>query len=121
MIPSEGTTTSDPVIEILTLSLKPGTRETFHELYVTKSLPLLRRCKIDVVAHFPSQDDENPYYVVRSFKGVAERQEAEDAFYGSEDWRKGPGAAILAMIQHEAYVVVSAKTLDEWCHSPREN
>ncbi len=45
---------SHGVIEILTLELKPGTAEQFHHLYVTESLPLLRKWNIRVVAHGPS-------------------------------------------------------------------
>ncbi len=105
---------SDAVIEILTLSLKPGTRDQFHQLYVTESLPLLKKWKIQVVAHGPSQHDEDSYYVIRSFKSLDDRQKAEDAFYSSDDWRKGPRTAILALIEHDAYIVISPETLKGW-------
>jgi hypothetical protein len=81
---------SDAVIEILTLSPKLGTLDKFHQLYVTESLPLLKQWKIQVVAHGPSQHDEDSYYVIRSFESLDDRQKAEDAFYSSDDWRKSP-------------------------------
>ncbi len=102
------------VIEILTLSLKPNTRDKFHQLYVTESLPLLKKWKIQVVAHGPSQHDENTYFVIRSFKNLEDRQTAEDAFYSSDDWRKGPRAAILALIERDTYIVIPSETLKEW-------
>ena len=105
---------SDAVIEILTLSLKPGTRDKFHQLYITESLPLLKKWKIEVVAHGPSLHDENSYYVIRSFRSLEDRQKDEDAFYSSDDWQKGPRTAILALIEHDAYTVISPEILKGW-------
>jgi len=105
---------SGAVIEILTLSLKPNTRDKFRQLYTTESLPLLKKWKIEVVACGPSRHDENTYYVIRSFKSLEDRQKDEDAFYSSDDWRKGPRSAILALIEHDAYVVIPTETLKEW-------
>lgn len=88
------------IIEIRALNLKPGTRATFHNLYVRESVPLLDRWKFDVVAYGPSLHDDDSYYVIRSFASLQERQQLEDAFYGSDDWRKGPREALLEMIDH---------------------
>ena len=90
------------VIEIRTLTLKPGTRQEFQRLYIEKALPLLKRWNFDVVAHGPSLHDENTYYVIRRYDSLAQRQEMEDAYYDSGDWRKGPREALLALI--ESYV-----------------
>jgi len=70
----------------------------------------LRRWGFDVVAFGPSLHDEASFYVVRSFASVAGRQSAEDAFYGSDDWRQGPREPMLACI--ESYVDVVLE-LDE--------
>ena len=104
----------DSVIEILTLTLKPGTRDRFRHVYVTEALPLLRKWRFNVVAHGPSQHDENSYYVIRSFQNLEHREEAERAYYASDDWRDGPRATILAMLEHDAYVVVPARTVKDW-------
>ena len=114
MIDDKTVKPSDAVIEILTLSLKSGTRDKFHQLYVTEALPLLKKWKFRVVAHGPSHHDENSYYIIRSFKSLEDRQESEDAYYSSDDWRKGPRTAILALIEHEAYIVIPAETLKGW-------
>ncbi len=87
-------------IEIRSISLKPGTREGFHRLYVEQSMPLLKRWNFDVVAYGPSLHDENSYYVIRCFDSLAQREQSEDAFYGSDDWRQGPREAILALIEN---------------------
>lgn len=102
------------MIEIFTLNLKPGTRDKFHQLYLTESLPLQKKWKIEVVAHGPSLHDENSYYVIRSFKSLEDRQKTEDAFYSSDDWQKGPRTAMLALIENYVTIVVSAETFKGW-------
>ena len=89
-------------IEIRTLTLKPGTRPEFQRIYIEEALPLLKRWEFDVVAHGPSLHDENTYYVIRRYDSLAQRDEMEDAYYNSDDWRKGPREAMLALI--ESYV-----------------
>ena len=39
-----------PILEIRTISLKPGTRNEFHRIYIEEALPLLQRWNLDVVA-----------------------------------------------------------------------
>lgn len=110
----EPVATTDRVVEILTLTLKPGTRDRFHQTYVNETLPLLRKWKFRVVAHGPSGHDENSYFVIRTFKSLEDRQASVDAYYASEDWRQGPRAAILSMLDHDSYVVVPIEALKEW-------
>ncbi len=98
------------LIEIRTLTLNPGTRDTFHRLYIEEALPLLQRWNFDVVAHGPSLHDENTYYVIRRYDSLAQWDEMEDVYYASDDWRQGPRERILALI--ESYVDVVLE-LDE--------
>ena len=72
--------------------------------------PLLKRWNFDVVAHGPSLHDENSYYVIRRFDSLAQREEIEDAYYASDDWRLGPRERILALIKNYADIVLE---LDE--------
>lgn len=102
------------MIEILTLTLKPAVRDKFHQLYIAKSLPLQKKWKIDVIAHGPSLHDENSYYVIRKFKSLADRQQIEDTFYGSDDWQKGPRTEILSQIENFATIVISAEAVKGW-------
>ena len=94
------------LIEIRSLNLKPGTREEFHRLYIEEALPLLKRWNFDVVAHGVSLHDENSYYVIRRFDSLAQREQMEDAYYASDDWRQGPREAILALIENYTEVVL---------------
>ena len=106
----EHSTAPGEVIEILTLDIKPGRRDEFHKVYETHALPLLKKWNFDVVAYGPSLHDANSYYVIRRFKSLEDREKSEDAYYGSEDWKKGPRGTILAMVDHFAYAVVSIET-----------
>ncbi len=97
-------------VEFRTLSLKPGTRDDFQRIYVQRSLPLLKKWNQDVVAHGPSLHDGDTYYVIRRFDSLRQREQSEDAFYGSDDWRKGPREALLALIATYTDIVLE---LDE--------
>jgi hypothetical protein len=88
------------IIEIRTLTLKPNTRDKFHRLYIEEALPRLQRWSFDIVAHGPSLHDENTYYVIRRYESLAQRDEMEDSYYASDDWRKGPREAMLALIEN---------------------
>ena len=102
------------MIEILTLNLRPGTREKFRQLYSAESLPLQKKWNIEVIAHGPSLLDENSYYVVRSFDSPEDRKKKQDDLYASDDWQKGPRTAILSMIENMATIAVPAETFTNW-------
>ena len=102
------------MIEILTITLKQGVRDHFHQLYISESIPLQKKWNIEVRAFGPSLHDENSNYAVRSFKSLEDRQKSEDAFYGSDDWQKGPRAAILGLIENISTLVISEETLTAW-------
>jgi ketosteroid isomerase-like protein len=95
------------VVEIRSYSLKPGTRDPFHLLFVQEALPMLHRFKVDVVAYGPSLHDRSSYYLMRAFSSLEDRERSEDAFYGSDEWRQGPREAILSCIESYTTVVVS--------------
>lgn len=92
-------------IEIRSLTLKPGTLDQFHHLYIEEALPRLSRWNFDVLAHGPSLHDENTYYVIRRYDNLAQREQMEDAYYASDDWRKGPREALLALIENYTDIV----------------
>jgi hypothetical protein len=102
--------TSQDVLEILTLDIKPGRRDEFHNVYVTQSVPLLKKWNFNLVAYGPSLHDANSYYVIRRFKNLEDRGKSEDAFYSSDDWKSGPRDTIMGLVEHFAYAVVSAET-----------
>jgi len=97
-------------VEFRSYNLKPGTRAEFHRLFLEEAYPLLQRFHVDVVAYGLSLHDENSYYLMRRFDSLAHRDQSEEAFYGSDAWRKGPREAVLACIEHYTEFVVE---LDE--------
>src|SRR5437762_4209317 len=101
---------SENIIEILTLDIKPGGRDEFHQVYVNQSLPLLKKWNFRVLAYGPSLHDEKSYYVIRAFRSLEDRQKSEDAFYNSDDWKQGSRDAIMGLVEHFAYVVVPVDT-----------
>jgi ketosteroid isomerase-like protein len=98
------------MVEIRSYNLKPGTRDRFHQLFLKEALPMLKRWKVDVVGYGPSLHDKDSYFLIRAFEGLEQRQKSEDAFYGSEEWIKGPRERVLADIDSYTTIVVQ---LDE--------
>lgn len=95
---SERHTDATRLVEFRSYSLKPGTRAAFDRRFVEQSLPMLERWHIDAVAYGPSPHDDDSWFLIRSYPSLADRQQSEDAFYGSDEWRKGPREAVLADI-----------------------
>src|SRR6187549_2974942 len=98
-------------IEIRSLNIKPGARDEFHRHYIEEALPLLLRWNFDVVAHGPSLHDENTYYVIRRFDSLTQRDQMEDAYYASDDWRKGPREAMIALIENYTEIVLALENV----------
>ena len=67
---------------------------------------MLKRWKVDVVAFGPSPHDENSYYLIRAYKNLEDRQTSQDAFYGSDEWRKGPREEIVGLMENYTTVVI---------------
>ena len=97
-------------IEIRSYNLKPGMRDEFHRLFLEEAFPMLQRWNVHVVAYGPSPHDENSYYLMRRYESLAHREQSEDAFYGSDEWRQGPREAIVALIENYTEIVLE---LDE--------
>ncbi|HEY5971716.1 MAG TPA: NIPSNAP family protein [Pseudoxanthomonas sp.] len=93
-------------VEIRSYALKPGTRADFDRIASQQAIPMLRRWEVDVVAHGPSPHDGDSYYLIRAYASLAERQQSQDAFYGSQEWKDGPRAAVLALIEHFTSIVL---------------
>lgn len=94
------------LVEIRSYNLKPGTRQEFYRLFVERSLPMLKRWKVDVVRYGSSPHDEDTYYLMRAFPSLEDREQSEDTFYGSDEWKLGPREAILALIENYTTIVL---------------
>ena len=58
-----------------------------------------------------SLDDDDAYFLMRAYRSVDERQQSQDAFYGSDEWRNGPREAIVSKIETLISVVVPAELM----------
>jgi hypothetical protein len=99
---------NDGILDILILSLKPGCRFVFDKAYKELSLPMLRRWNVDVIAYGPSMQEEDTYLVVRRYKDIADRQQSQDAYYGSDEWKLGSREQIMSLIENYTSVVIPA-------------
>lgn len=95
------------VLEIRSYTLKPGSRDRFHALFLREALPMLHRWKVDVVAYGPSLHDDDSYFLMRAFGSVEDRRRSEDAFYAGDEWRTGPREAVLSHILGYTTVVIA--------------
>jgi NIPSNAP len=93
-------------LEIRSYNLKAGSYERFHRRFIDESLPMLLRHNIDVVAYGASLDRVDSYFLMRSFTSLEQRRSAENAFYESEDWRRGPRDAVMADIESYTTIVL---------------
>ena len=69
---------------------------------------MLKRWNVEVLAFGPSLQEEDSYLVVRRYKDLTDRQQGQDAFYGSDEWKKGPREPIMGLIENYTSVVVPA-------------
>ena len=99
---SSSTDNARRLVEIRAYRLVAGTRDDFHAAVTTRALPMVRAYGMDVVTHGPVPNDDNGYFLVRSFASLAELTAQEDEFYGSAPWREGPREALVSRI--ETYV-----------------
>jgi hypothetical protein len=93
-------------VEVRSYNLKPGTRDHFHQIVMSEAVPMLKRWNVDVVAVGPSPHDEVSYYLIRAYDSLEHRQQSQDAFYGSDEWRQGPREAVLAPIESYTSIVI---------------
>ena len=67
-----------------------------------------------MVAYGQSLHDQDSYFLIRRFDTLARREESEDAFYGSDEWKQGPREAIIALIENytETVIELEEATID---------
>jgi len=97
------------ILEIRTYRLKPGSQAEFVRVMRSECFPLMEHFGINVVDGGPSlvaEDGAEEAFLIRAFESLAERDELEEAFYGSEAWREGPREAIMSRIESYHTIVL---------------
>lgn len=105
------------ILEIRTYRLRPGTRAEFLRVMREEGLPLLEKFGLDAVAWGPSvvnEDGHEEAFIMRAFASTEERDEQEEAFYGSPDWHDGPRLGIVTPIvsYHTIVIETSAEAVE---------
>ena len=94
------------LVEIRSYKLKPDSAEAFHATVSGEAVPMLWRWGTDVVAFGPGTQEPDTYFLVRAYADQADLDARQDAFYGSDEWRKGPREAIVSRIDHHVSTVL---------------
>jgi hypothetical protein len=74
-----------------------------------ESIPLLHAAGIRVLAAgstLVAEDGHEEAYLIRAFESLAQHEQQENDFYGSDAWRQGPRETILALIDQYHSVVL---------------
>lgn len=93
------------VIEIRSYNLLPEKRDDFHKLIVQEVAPMLEKWNTDLASYGQSHHNRDFYYAIRAYKNLAEREQNQQEFYGSTEWRDGPRDSILSIIENYTTVV----------------
>jgi hypothetical protein len=76
-----------------------GPGERFGWIAAETVIPMLARWG-KVVRQRPSQHDQNSYFLIRAYACLEDRQQRQDAFYGSDEWKPGPRNSVLELIEN---------------------
>lgn len=92
------TETTTAVLDVRTYRLVNDGRAELDRLFRERSLPMLRRYGIEVVAYGPSLVDDY-YCLIRAFTSSAQRAQQLNAFYGSQEWVREHQDAVMALME----------------------
>lgn len=87
------------LVEIRSYKLKAQSAEAFHRLMREQAAPMLERWGTDVVAFGLCPQEEDAYFLIRSYQDLIDLKQRQAAFFGSEEWRCGPREAIVERIE----------------------
>jgi hypothetical protein len=106
------------IVEIRTYRLHPGTVSEFVRIMREESLPLQASAGLRVLAvgaSLVADEGHEDAYLIRAFNSLADRDQQQAEFYGSDAWRKGPREAIVSrIVQHHTIAMeVPDRLVDE--------
>ncbi|AIG76772.1 Hypothetical protein AJAP_19550 [Amycolatopsis japonica] len=86
------------LLEIRLFKVKPGTRAEFDRISREGTIPLMRSLGITVLAHGPSLNNENGYFLLRAFPSEEERVERSQSLYTTDEWLAKYDGPVSSMI-----------------------
>jgi hypothetical protein len=104
------------LLEMRLFKVRPGTREMFHKISREGTVPLMRRCGITVLAHGPSLNDDDGYFLLRAFPSEEQRIELSQAVYRTAEWERNYEEPVMGMIDeyHTTVLPAARETIDHW-------
>jgi hypothetical protein len=97
------------ITEIRIYKLKENTAEIFYKVFTEQSLPMLNRWGVNVVDYGFSLIDDTSFHLIRTYDNVAQRQQSQDDFYGSDEWINGPNDALMNCIETYNTTIIGEK------------
>ena len=107
------------LLEMRLFTLVPGKREEFDRISREETIPLMRRLGITVVAHGPSLNNDNGYFLLRAFSSESERGELSQSLYATAEWMEKYDTPIMAMIDdYDTAVMPVSPDAIKWLAEP---
>lgn len=78
--------TTSALLEIRLFYVRPGMRAEFDRISREGTVPLMRRCGIDVVAYGALLNDDDGWYLIRRFGSEQQRVTDSAAMYSTDEW-----------------------------------
>ena len=94
------------IIEMRTYKTKPGCRETFLEIFRTKSVPAHAKIGMKILGPFLSIEDPDTFFFMRGFPDLESREPMKAQFYEGELWKRELESVLMPMIDRYEVVVV---------------
>ncbi|MCP2341728.1 hypothetical protein [Actinomadura rupiterrae] len=86
------------LLEIRFFTTRPGTRAEFDRVSRDGTVPLMRRCGIEVLAHGPMLNDDDGYCLVRVFESEQDRLARGGSMYETDEWKDVYEEPVTAMM-----------------------
>src|SRR5581483_4581795 len=72
------------IVEMRTYKTKPSLREEFLSIFKTKSIPAHREIGMKIMSPFPSLEDADVFFFMRTFPNLESREPMKAKFYERE-------------------------------------
>jgi len=95
-----------PVIEMRTYKLRPGKRQEFMEIFISRSMPAHTRIGMKILGPFLSLEDPDTFFFMRGFPDLASREPMKSQFYDSPLWKGELEQRVMPLIEKYESVLV---------------
>lgn len=97
-----------PLLEMRLFKVRPGTREEFHRISHEGTVPLMRSLGITVLAYGPATNNDDQWYLLRTFSSEEQRRQQAVELYAHETWERDFDTPVMGMIEDYRIAVMPA-------------